>query len=246
MSETPYVEANVERFMGFAQHYDAYRPSMPPVIVDMLAQLARVCRPRLVVDPGSGTGLSIRAWMGRADEVIGIEPSDDMRRQAEARSADLASVRYQKGFSTATGLPDGCADIITAVQSLHWMEPTGTFAEVGRLLRPGGVFAAIDSDWPPTFDWEAQTLYEAFMMNAGKLAAAGQYDRDVKSWAKHEHLDRISASGRFRYATEVAAHHVEQGNAERLVGLALSQGVVQTLFKAGLTQEQVGVPAFRT
>src|SRR5438034_10635455 len=105
MSDTPYVEANVERFMGFAEHYDAYRPSMPPVIIDMLTQLARMPRPRRVVDLGSGTGLSTRIWTDRADEVIGIEPSDDMRRQAEARSAELANVRYQKGLSTATGLP---------------------------------------------------------------------------------------------------------------------------------------------
>ena len=35
------------------------------------------------------------------------------------------------------------------VQALHWMEPAPTFGEVARLLRPGGVFAALDCDWPP-------------------------------------------------------------------------------------------------
>src|SRR5438045_9590212 len=120
MSETPYVEANVERFMGFAETYDAYRPTIPSIIMDILTQLARVSRPRLVVDLGSGTGLSTRIWAERADEVIGIEPSDDMRRQAEARSGSLANVRYQHGLSTATSLPGGCADIVTASQSLHW------------------------------------------------------------------------------------------------------------------------------
>jgi hypothetical protein len=39
--------------------------------------------------------------------------------------------------------------VVLAVQALHWMEPTATFAEVARILRPGGVFAAIDCDWPP-------------------------------------------------------------------------------------------------
>ena len=29
------------------------------------------------------------------------------------------------------------------------MEPVPTFGEVARLLRPGGVFAALDCDWPP-------------------------------------------------------------------------------------------------
>ncbi len=245
MSDAPYIAANIERFMGFAEQYDAYRPSLPSAIVEMLTQLARTPRPRRVVDLGSGTGLSARIWAERADAVIGVEPSDDMRRQAMARSADFGNVHYQKGLSTATGLPDGCADIVTASQSLHWMEPTGTFTEVARLLRPGGVFAAIDNDWPPTLDWEAQALDEAFMRSAARLSAEGGYERDVKKWRKEEHLERMKASGRFRYTTEVAAHHVEQGNAERMVGLALSQGVIQTLLKAGLTEEQIGVPAFR-
>jgi len=36
------------------------------------------------------------------------------------------------------------------VQAMHWMEPVSTLAEVARLLRPGGAFAAIDCDWPPS------------------------------------------------------------------------------------------------
>ncbi len=32
---------------------------------------------------------------------------------------------------------------------MHWMEPEPTLAEVARILRPGGVFAIADADWPP-------------------------------------------------------------------------------------------------
>lgn len=32
----------------------------------------------------------------------------------------------------------------TVAQALHWMEPASTLAEVARILRPGGVFAAYD------------------------------------------------------------------------------------------------------
>jgi len=245
MSESSYVEANIERFTGFAEVYDAYRPAVPIVIVDILTQLARTPRPRCVVDLGSGTGLSTRIWANRADQVIGIEPSDPMRRVAEARSTDLATVRYQAGLSTATGLPDACADVVTASQSLHWMEPVGTFAEVARLLRPGGVFAAIDNDWPPTFDWEAEALDQAFMVSVSKLTAERHFDPDVKRWPKDKHLERMQASGHFRYTQEGTAHHVEQGSAERMVGVALSQASVQTLLKHGMTEAQIGLPEFR-
>jgi ubiquinone/menaquinone biosynthesis C-methylase UbiE len=239
------LSANVERFQGFAAQYDAYRPQPPTIILDILTQLAQVDRPRQVVDLGSGTGLSTRIWGKRAQQVIGIEPSDDMRRQAEAHTDSHSNVRYQAGFSTATGLPDNCTDIVTCSQSLHWMEPNGTFAEVARILRPGGVFAAYDCDWPATMHWEAELAENAFMERVGKLDQERGFSREVRRWRKEEHLARLQASGRFRYAKEVVVHSVEQGNAERLIGLALSQGVVMTLIKNGLGEDEIGLTTFR-
>ena len=102
-------------------------------------------RPRLVVDLGSGTGLSTKAWAERADEVVGVEASPEMRVQAEqATAAD--NVRFVQAYAQATGLPAGGADIVTCSQAFHWMEPEPTLAEAARLLRPGGVFAASDYD----------------------------------------------------------------------------------------------------
>jgi SAM-dependent methyltransferase len=239
------LSANVERFQGFASQYDAYRPQPPAIIPDILTQLAQVERPQLVVDLGSGTGLSTRIWSKRSEQVVGIEPSDDMRRQAEAHADGRANIRYQAGFSTATGLPDNCADIVTCSQSLHWMEPNGTFAEVARILRPGGVFAAYDCDWPATMHWEAEQAETVFMERVGKLEQEHGLSRGVRRWRKEEHLARLRACGRFRYAKEVVVHSVEQGNAERLVGLALSQGVVMTLLKNGLSENEIGLVAFR-
>ena len=142
------LDANAHRFSGFADLYDAVRPVPPAVLGDVISRYAGD-RPRLVVDLGSGTGLSTR-WAGAwADEVVGVEPSADMREQAAAVPSDT-SVRYVPGWSNDTGLPDHCADVVVAVQALHWMEPTSTFAEVARILRSGGVFAAIDCDWPPS------------------------------------------------------------------------------------------------
>ncbi len=242
------LAANVERFNGVSECYDAHRPQPPGVLVDILTQLAGVARPRLVVDLGSGTGLSTRIWAGRADEVVGIDPNDDMRRQAEARTAALPhaeSVRYQKGLSTETGLPDGCADIVTCSQSLHWMEPAPTFAEVARVLRPEGVFAAFDCDWPPAIHWEAEAAYTAFLDQVRRVENERGVYEAVKRWSKKQHLDRMRDSGRFRFAREIAVHHTEAGDAERLVQLALSQGSVSTLLRRGVTDEEIGLDRLR-
>lgn len=243
-----HLSANVERFMGFAGRYDAHRPQPPLIILDILTQLAQTPQPELVVDIGSGTGLSTAIWAGRAAMVIGIEPSADMRAQAQQRAAALpaeANIRFQDGLSTMTGLPDACADIVTCSQSLHWMEPEPTFAEIARILRPGGVFAAYDCDWPPTLHWEAELAYRACLERATAVDQARGHSRDVRSWDKRQHLERMRASGHFRFTKEILAHSAETGDAERLVGLAMSQGLLATLLKHGLSEAEIGIEELR-
>jgi SAM-dependent methyltransferase len=235
----------VKRFSGFADLYDRYRPAPPPALVDVLCLLAAVARPALVVDLGCGTGLSTRAWAGRASQVIGIDPSPDMIHQAGAVTTE-PSVVYRAGFGHATGLPDCCADIITCSQSFHWMEPESTLAEAARVLRPGGVFAACDHDfWPIMASWEAELAFRTFGQGLRLREERDQVSADVPRWEKSEHLARIEASKRFRYTREILLHHVELGNAERLVGLALSQGAAQTLLKSGLSETDLGLDQLR-
>ncbi|NLC58284.1 MAG: class I SAM-dependent methyltransferase [Armatimonadetes bacterium] len=238
------VDANVERFSGFAETYDRYRPQPPAVLLDILTRLAGAPRPRLVVDLGSGTGISTRLWTGRADEVVGVEPNADMRREAETHTQSPVEgtvIRYQEGRSTSTGLPDGCADIVTCSQSFHWMEPQPTLAEAARILRPGGVFATIDCDWPPVMTPEAELAYRRFMRKVEALEAERRVSVGVHKWPKEHHLKQIEASGRFRYTREVVAHGVETGDAARLVGLATSQGSVAALLKAGISEAEIGL-----
>lgn len=235
----------IERFSGFADAYDRFRPEPPAVLAAILLRLTRVSRPPLVVDMGCGTGLSTRYWADQAREVIGIEPAADMRRQAIAHTA-TPNVTYREGFSHRTGLPDRCADIVTCAQALHWMEPQGTFREAARILRPGGVFAAFDYDWPPvTGNWAADAAYAACMKRARELELALPAEASVRQWDKSQHLARMQASGCFRYAREIVVHHEDSGNAERLVGLLLSQGGVMTLRKRGVSEEEIGITRFR-
>ena len=76
---------SVERFSGFADLYDEVRPVPPVAFTEVLSQLARMSRPAVVVDIGSGTGVSALIWTGRADRVVAVEPNGDMRSVAAAR-----------------------------------------------------------------------------------------------------------------------------------------------------------------
>jgi SAM-dependent methyltransferase len=225
---------------GFASGYDSHRPSPPSALLDMLCLEAQAERPRLVVDLGSGTGLSTRAWAESADEVVGVEASPEMRAQAEAATS-AKNVRFVEAFAQETGLPDGVADLVTCSQSFHWMEPEPTLAEAARILRPGGVFAAYDYDWPPVVHWEIESAFEEMVQRLGLRRALRGQSRHTKDG----HLDRIRESGHFRYAREVVLHSRERGSAERIVGMALSLGPLTVMLKEGVSEEEIGLAALR-
>jgi ubiquinone/menaquinone biosynthesis C-methylase UbiE len=241
----PDFTANIDRFTGFADDYDKFRPQPPAVLADVLCRLAKTPRPQLVVDLGSGTGLSTRYWVDKAEQVIGVEPTSNMREQAKTQT-EAGNVSYREGFSHQTGLSKHCAQIVTCSQALHWMEPQSTFEEARRILVPGGVFAAFDYDWPPTTsNWEADSAYEACSQQIDRLEEEYKIGKALRRWRKEEHLSRMTASGCFRFTKEIVLHHTEPGNAERLVGLLLSQGSVMTLLKNGLSEADLGIDVFR-
>lgn len=261
------LEANARRFHGFAPLYDRVRPSPPESVGQLILAYAAMERARLVVDLGSGTGLSTRWAAGWSDAVIGVEPGDDMRHQAEAAAGSLPGVQFRAGWGHDTGLDDGCADAVVAVQAFHWMDPVPTLAEIARVLRPGGVFAALDCDFrPSTGRWEAEAAWERCraitVVFENRIVAgltgsalhqplpesyASEEPTDAglvgggRSWEKSEHLSRMAASGRFRWCAEVAAQAVEPGDGARFVALFHTQGHTQQLLAAGLTEEQLGL-----
>ena len=239
---------NIDRFSTVARCYDAYRPQPPLVLLDLLTHMIQSAQPKLVVDLGCGTGLSSRVWMTRAEQIIGIDANANMLAEAEA-AAQPHNVRYQRGFSSQTGLPDACADIVTCVQCEQWMEPKSTIDEVFRILRPGGVFAIVDDYDLPLMQWEAVAAYQTFIRRMVKLIMKEQ-EEIVRQhvglrWTKGDYLNYLHDSNYFRFIKQSLLHSLEQGNAERLAGLALSQSNTRILLDRGLSEDEIGLTELR-
>lgn len=214
---------------GFALEYDRYRPGPPEVVLRVLMTHAGAERPRLVVDLGCGTGLSTRAWAGRAERVIGVEANPRMVGHALA-ATEAANVVFVEGFADEAGVDRESADIVTCAQSFHWMEPAPVLAEAARMLRHGGVFAAYDYDVVPVIQPEVDAAFVAHV--AARSAARSQLgiEAGAATWPKSEHIDRIRASGLFRFAREVHCHAEGTIDAGGLIGLAHSIGGPLALF----------------
>jgi SAM-dependent methyltransferase len=227
---------------GFAERYDAHRPRPPSVLLDLLPALAGGNRPRLVVDLGSGTGLSTRLWAKTAKAVVGVEPNEAMRGVATTATRS-ANVRYAAGSSYATGLDDGAADIVTCSQALQWMEPEPTFAEIARILRPGGVLAAYQYEKLQTPYWEPEAAWGEVRARIRMLDKQLDVRKERPRWPIS--VERIEESGRFRLCRELYLHSVEEGDAERLVGFALSEGSATTLLERGYSESELGLDRLR-
>lgn len=226
------LQAIIDRFSGFSGLYDENRPKPPEIVTDILVQYLSKA-PELVVDLGSGTGLSTFIWCGKAKMVIGIELSDDMRNQAGINAAEkcLTNVLFKKADAYDTGLDHQCTDIVTCSQSFHWMKPAEALKEIARILKPGGIFAAYDCDWPPVAGHIPEKAY-SFLLEAARVKLNRIPDlKKAVQFPKDGHLKNIQESGYFNYCREIVFHNRENCPPERFIGMALSQGTVQTLLK---------------
>lgn len=138
-----------ERFGSRVENYVKFRPGYPREVID---DLVRSCglrsneSPSVIVDVGSGTGLSAELFLKSGLSVVGVEPNDKMRLAAERYLASYPAFKSVNGTAEATGLSDHSADLVFAAQAFHWFDPKLAKAEFRRILKPKASVALIWND----------------------------------------------------------------------------------------------------
>jgi SAM-dependent methyltransferase len=106
-----------------------------------------------VLDVGCGSGrLACLIASSTGAHVDAIDRSSVMIKQAQARCADVANVRWLEGDVLDPGLPlaaDGY-DAVTALSSLHHMPLDTALDRLATLVRPGGALAVVGLYRPAT------------------------------------------------------------------------------------------------
>jgi SAM-dependent methyltransferase len=123
------------RFSGRARAYASGRPGYPPETATVLARELGLLPGAVIVDLGSGTGLSSRVFLQAGFRVIGVEPNAQMRAQAEQALAAMPGFVSVAGSAQHTTLAEGSADCVVAAQAFHWFDLEATRTEALRILR---------------------------------------------------------------------------------------------------------------
>jgi SAM-dependent methyltransferase len=146
-------------FGSVARAYAEHRPGYPTAAVEWaLAPVADRPRPHLL-DLGAGTGKLTSALLARPGATVSaVEPDPAML--AELRTRMPAAAAFA-GTAEAIPLPDTSVDAVLAGQALHWFDLDRTLPEIIRVLRPGGVLAALWNAEDSDVEWVAGYHAEA-------------------------------------------------------------------------------------
>ena len=128
-------------FGSAAGTYESGRPDYPIQAVDwMLQPVVGGERSLRVADVGAGTGKLTRAVVELGAEVVAIDPDAKM---LAALREHVHGVPTFVGSAESLPLPDASVDAVLLGQAWHWVDPAAGSAEVGRVLRSGGVLGVV-------------------------------------------------------------------------------------------------------
>lgn len=143
-------------FAGIAPEYDwmgsVLSAGQDPRWRRFLVSRVRAIPGSWVLDVASGTGLVARELARKNLRVVGLDQSPAMvRRAAAAVRARGLEERVKLALGQAQALPfaDEAFDAVTFTYLLRYVDdPGATLRELARVLRPGGVLAALEFHVP--------------------------------------------------------------------------------------------------
>lgn len=146
-----------DHFSGVASDYAAYRPQYP---VELFEWLASVCsRHDVAWDCACGSGQASGSLVSFFDWVVGTDASLSQIALAAATGTN----RFAVAVSEQAPLGADTVDLVAVGAALHWFADEPFFAEVRRVVRPGGVFAAWSYGMPHVDSEEVERVVHGFI-----------------------------------------------------------------------------------
>jgi SAM-dependent methyltransferase len=150
------TRSRARSFGAAAAAYARHRPGYPQDAVDWALQPLDGRPGPQLLDLGAGTGKLTAALLARG-RVIAVDPDPAML--AELRDRHPAT-EAREGSAEEVPLPDAAVDAVLVGQAFHWFDPERAMPEIARVLRPGGVLAALWNGDDARVEW-VRGMHEA-------------------------------------------------------------------------------------
>ncbi|MDX1672399.1 MAG: class I SAM-dependent methyltransferase, partial [Balneolaceae bacterium] len=125
-----------DQFSKQSNAYKKYRPSYPDALFEYLSTLTE--EHELAWDSGTGNGQAAFSLVDFYTDVYATDPSEEQIENATPHP----NITYRVERAEDCSLDDASVDLVTVAQALHWFDFYAFYAEVKRVLKEGGVFAA--------------------------------------------------------------------------------------------------------
>jgi ubiquinone/menaquinone biosynthesis C-methylase UbiE len=230
------IDPAAEAFGPAAADYERARPSYPPESIDVLRREVGVGPGARVCDLAAGTGKLTRLLVATGADVVAVEPVPGMREQlAEV----LPDIEVLDGTAESIPLEAASVDAVTVAQAFHWFKFDEAFAEIGRILRPGGGLAIMFNQrdervgwvktWNDVIEWHSRRIsyYQTTDWTAA-LESGGFTGMGHATVEWNQTLTRDLLASRVRSVSYIAesSAEVQQEYVDRV--LALAEGFDET------------------
>ena len=123
-------------FSTQSKGYAQYRPDYPPELFNWI--LEHTSDTKQVWDCATGNGQAAVSLSKFFDQVQATDLSQNQLLHAQKRD----NIHYQQSRAEKSPFEDKQFDLVTVAQALHWFDFEPFYAEVCRVLKPKGTFAA--------------------------------------------------------------------------------------------------------
>ena len=232
----------VERATSFGSETGSYEKGRPEYPAEAVCWLLEplAAGSRTIVDIGAGTGKLTRAVLALGSTTVtAVDPDAQMLEALREKSPAVATLT-----GTAEELPLADADVDAAVlgQAWHWVEPVAASAEIGRVVRPGGVLGLIWNVRDDRVEWvrrltaimHGSPAEEMIATDAVRVAAPfGALEERRWDWARAMTRAELHAMARSRSylitASDEERARVAQGMDELFDELGLVEGATLSM-----------------
>ncbi|MDQ3791506.1 MAG: class I SAM-dependent methyltransferase, partial [Actinomycetota bacterium] len=140
-------------FATEAARYAHLRPTYPEELFAFLS--TTVVSREVAWDCATGNGQAATHLTGYFERVIATDESAEMLAQAPR----APRIEYRVAEAEDSGIDARSVDLVTVASAIHWFDLGRFYAEVRRVVRPGGIIAAW-TYYTPVFGNDVDAIIE--------------------------------------------------------------------------------------